>query len=270
MYIFAVLSIIAYLICTVSLLPQLLLAQGGDGTPADKKPNRSRFIFSSAVALALHAVFIQQLFANGSEPYNFTLLNILNLMTLLIVLLVTMALSHLNTLWFLLPIVYSFAILGILAAALIPGHIVAYFQDNTALLVHISLSLIAYALCFIALLYVLQLNWLDNKLKRKKIVFSPMIPSLMTVERQFFKILCAGELFLTLALVSGAISLHNFFAPEQIHKVIFSFLAWLVFGLLLIGHRKLHWRGKRVLIYTISGMILLTIAYFGSRTLLML
>nr|WP_235961785.1 hypothetical protein [Spirabiliibacterium mucosae] len=38
----------------------------------------------------------------------------------------------------------------------------------------------------------------------------------------------------------------------------------------MIGHQKLHWRGKRVLIYTISGMILLTIAYFGSRTFLTL
>lgn len=266
MYIFAALSIIAYLICTVSLLPHLLQSTSSEGTQ-ENKPNRRHFILSSALALLLHAIFIQQLFANGSESYNFTLLNVLNLMTLLIVLLMTMALSHLNTLWFLLPIVYSFAILGILAAALLPGHIVAYFHDNTALLIHISLSLIAYALCVIALLYVLQLSWLEKKLKSKKIVFSPMIPSLMTVERQFFKILCAGELFLGLALLSGAVSLHNFFAPEQIQKAIFSFLAWLVFGLLLIGHRKLHWRGKRVLIYTISGMILLTIAYFGSRTL---
>ena len=265
MYLFAGFAIIAYLICTFSLLPQLLQVQ----CHAQKAviPKRSRFIISSAVALLLHAIFIQQLFTSGAEPFNFTLLNILNLMTLLIVLLMTMALSHLNTLWFLLPIGYSFAILSILAGAFIPGHIVAYFHSNTALLVHITLALVSYAVCFIAMLYVFQLTWLNNKLKNKKIVFSPMIPSLMSVERQFFKILCIGELLLTLALLSGAISLNNFFAPEQIQKAIFSFLAWVVFGLLLIGHLKLHWRGKRVLIYTISGMILLTIAYFGSRTL---
>ncbi|TNH08088.1 cytochrome C assembly family protein [Testudinibacter sp. TR-2022] len=266
MYLSAGLAIIAYLICTFTLLPQLLQAQSG-GEKATI-PKRSRFIISSAVALLLHGVFIQQLFVVGGDGLNFTLLNILNLMTLLIVLLVTMALSHLNTLWFLLPMVYSFAIIGILVGVLIPGHVVAYLQDNTALLIHITLALLSYAVCFIALLYVFQLNWLDKKLKSKKVVFSPMIPSLMSVERQFFKILCIGELLLTLALLSGALSLHNFFAPEQIQKAIFSFLAWIVFGLLLIGHRKLHWRGKRVLIYTISGMILLTIAYFGSRTFL--
>lgn len=266
MYLFAGLAIVAYLICTFLLLPQLY-------EPTQKtvtKLNRRRFIAFSGAALLLHAFFLQQLFANGSEPYNFTLLNILNLITILIMLLVTMALSHLNTLWFLLPIVHGFAILGIVAAMFIPVHIIAYFRDNAELLLHISLSLIAYALCFIALLYVLQLSWLGKKLKSKKIIFSPIIPSLMSVERQFFKILCVGELFLTLSLLSGAVSLHNFFAPEQIQKAIFSFIAWVVFGLLLFGHWRLHWHGKRVLIYTISGMILLTIAYFGTRTLPML
>lgn len=86
----------------------------------------------------------------------------------------------------------------------------------------------------------------------------------------FFKILSVGQLLLSLALFSGAVSLQNFFAPEQLQKAVFSFLAWLVFAILLFGHRKLHWRGKRVLIYTISGMILLTAAYFGSRSLLII
>ncbi|MBE2895513.1 cytochrome c biogenesis protein CcsA [Pasteurellaceae bacterium HPA106] len=267
MMFFASLAIIAYLVCTLSLLPQLLHAQTQG---SESRPKRGRFVLISALALILHGVFIYQLFSHGQPPFNFTLLNILNLMALLVVLLMTMALSHLNTLWFLLPVVYSIAMLSILAGALIPGHVVAYFNDNTALLTHITLALVSYAVCFIATLFAFQLSWLDYKLKRKKIVFSPMIPSIMSVQRQFFKLLAVGEMLLTLALLSGAISLHNFFAPEQIQKATFSFLAWIVFGLLLIGHQKLHWRGKRVLIYTISGMILLTVAYFGSRTFLTL
>ncbi|MBE2894979.1 cytochrome c biogenesis protein CcsA [Pasteurellaceae bacterium NCTC 11878] len=267
MMFFASLAVIAYLVCTLSLLPQLLLAQTQS---AVSSPKRGRFVAISAVALLLHGVFIYQLVAHGEPPFTFTLLNILNVMTLLVVLLMTMALSHLNTLWFLLPVVYSIAMLSIIAGTLLPGHMVAYFNDNTALLIHITLALVSYAVCFIATLFAFQLTWLDYKLKHKKIVFSPIIPSIMSVQRQFFKLLGVGEMLLTLALLSGAISLHNFFAPEQIQKATFSFLAWIVFGLLLIGHQKLHWRGKRVLIYTISGMILLTIAYFGSRTFLTL
>ncbi|MDU6259877.1 MAG: inner membrane protein YpjD, partial [Haemophilus parainfluenzae] len=30
-------------------------------------------------------------------------------------------------------------------------------------------------------------------------------------------------------------------------------------------HWRLGWRGKRMIIYAISGIILLTIGYFGSR-----
>lgn len=95
--------------------------------------------------------------------------------------------------------------------------------------------------------------------------FSPVVPPLMTVERHFFTLTMVAQGLLTVALVTGMIYLHNFFAPEHIHKAIFSFIAWIVYNILLLGQWKLRWRGNRVLIYSISGMILLSVAYFGSR-----
>ena len=92
-----------------------------------------------------------------------------------------------------------------------------------------------------------------------------MLPPLMTVERHFFTLTLAAQAMLTVALVSGMIYLHNFFAPEQVHKAIFSSLAWIVYAVQLLGQWKFRWRGNRVLIYSISGMILLTIGYFGSH-----
>ena len=92
-----------------------------------------------------------------------------------------------------------------------------------------------------------------------------MLPPLMTVERHFFMLTVAAQALLTLTLITGMVYLHNFFAPEQVHKAIFSFLAWLVYNVQLLGQWKFRWRGNRVLIYAISGMILLTIGYFGSH-----
>lgn len=74
-----------------------------------------------------------------------------------------------------------------------------------------------------------------------------------------------GEFLLTLALISGCIYFPNFMEEQNIQKATFSFLAWLVFAFALAGHWKLNWRGKKMIIYSISAMILLTIAYFGSR-----
>jgi ABC-type uncharacterized transport system permease subunit len=50
-----------------------------------------------------------------------------------------------------------------------------------------------------------------------------------------------------------------------VNKAVFSSVAWLIYAIQILGQWKLNWRGKRVLIYSISGMILLTVGYFGSR-----
>ena len=42
-------------------------------------------------------------------------------------------------------------------------------------------------------------------------------------------------------------------------------LALLLFGALSWGHARLGWRGKTAITLTISGSVLLTLAYFGSR-----
>ena len=133
------------------------------------------------------------------------------------------------------------------------------------MLFHIGLLLFTYAVCFIATLYVIQLVWLDRNLKKRKIQFSPAIPPLMAVERHFFCLFATGEALLTLTLISGTYHVLQAVTLENLHKAIFSFLAWISFGIACFGHWRLGWRGKRMIIYAISGIILLTIGYFGSR-----
>ena len=138
-------------------------------------------------------------------------------------------------------------------------------NQNTLMLFHIGLSLFTYAVCFIATLYVIQLVWLDRNLKKRKIQFSPAIPPLMAVERHFFCLFAMGEVLLTLTLISGTYHVLQAVTLENLHKAIFSFFAWISFGIACFGHWRLGWRGKRMIIYAISGIILLTIGYFGSR-----
>ncbi|MCK3655501.1 ABC transporter permease [Pasteurellaceae bacterium Macca] len=215
-------------------------------------------------ACALHfASAFQHLF--NLEGQNFTLTNVASLISLLMSLLATLALPKWKTIWFPVSIIYAIAIVCVAVASFVEGSVIKQLAENIGLLFHLTIAIFSYALFFIALLYAIQLKWLDHKLKNKQLRFSPVLPPLMTVERHFFNLTLVAQVILTLTLVTGMIYLHNFFASEQIHKAIFSFLAWLVYAILLLGQWKLHWRGNRVLIYSISGMMLLTIAYFGSR-----
>lgn len=258
-----VLTIVAYLSSILLITPVLMKVQQGETTNITQ--SGKQWIFHSAiVAIVLHIIGLaNSFFVLGGQ--NFTLFNVASLIAVLVSIFVTIAILRTNTLWFLLPIVYCFAIINVIGTTFFPGNFIKHLTENSGLLFHITLALFSYAVFFICALYALQLGWLDRNLKQKKMTFSPMIPPLMKVEKQLFQLLILGEVLLSITLISGSIYLPNFFSADQIQKAIFSFIAWIVFGILLFGHYKLYWRGKRVIIYTISGMILLTFAYFGSR-----
>ncbi|TDQ59606.1 ABC-type uncharacterized transport system permease subunit [Mesocricetibacter intestinalis] len=264
---FAIFSALFYIVSLFFITPILIKAQSGEHT---QSPNRSYFFLTVVLAVLLHGFsltpLIRQLFFEGES---FTLIAISSLISVIIAVLATLAIAFkVKTLWFLLPVVYSFAAINLIFTALLPEHVIYNLSQNTGLTLHIVLALFSYAVCFIAMLYSIQLVWIDRNLKKKMMMVSPIVPPLMTVERHFFTVMLTGEILLTLTLISGALYLADFFGIQNIQKAIFSFIAWFIFAILLIGHHKLHWRGKRMISYTISGMIFLTIAYFGSRAML--
>ncbi len=52
------------------------------------------------------------------------------------------------------------------------------------------------------------------------------------------------------------------------HKIVFSVLAWLVFGALLFGRYRYGWRGRTALNWILAGGALLLLAYIGSKFVL--
>lgn len=260
---FAVFSMLFYVASILFITPMLLKAHSGEQA---KKPNKTLFFSTALFAIVLHGLSLTPLFSHLFNEQDFTLIEISSLLSVIVAMLATCAIGfRVNTLWFLLPIVYCLAIINLILQAFLPFSIIQHLSHNLGLFLHIGLALLAYALCFIATLYAVQLWWIDRNLKNKKLALSPIIPPLMTVERHFFRLMFSGEVLLTLTLISGAIYLPDFFAPHNVQKAVFSFLAWLEIGIALIGHWKWHWRGKKMIIYCISGMILLSLAYFGSR-----
>ena len=67
------------------------------------------------------------------------------------------------------------------------------------------------------------------------------------------------------AVLSGMVYLENMFAQHLAHKTVLSILAWLVFAILLVGRWLVGWRGRTAIRWTVSGFVLLMLAYFGSK-----
>ncbi|NLS12804.1 inner membrane protein YpjD [Vibrio sp. SM6] len=221
-------------------------------------------LVAATAALICHAWLLSDLIFNDSGQ-NLSILNVASLISFIISLVLSAAMLK-QRLWFLLPVAYCFAAINLTAANHLPSTFLHHLENDPKLLIHISLALFSYATLTIGTLYALQLAWLDNRLKSKKsLAINPNMPPLMLIERHLFKIILVGNLLLTATLLTGFIFVHDMFAQGKGHKAILSFMAWVVYSVLLWGHYQQGWRGKKVTWFAIVGATLLTLAYFGSR-----
>jgi ABC-type uncharacterized transport system permease subunit len=134
---------------------------------------------------------------------------------------------------------------------------------------HILSSMIAFSLFYIAALQALLLAAQERQLKKHSIKrFFLHLPALQTMESLLFQMLGLGLIFLSLSLISGIAFIDNLFAQHLVHKTVLSFLAWLIFSGLLWGRWQYGWRGQTAIRWTITGFILLLLAYFGSKFVL--
>lgn len=255
MSVFPVIAMFAYLLSLALIIPSIIRKTGA---------YRRLALISVIIALICHTVALQQRIFDVSTGQNLSLVNIGSVVSLIICTVMTIVASR-NRGWFILPIVYSFALINLAFVTFLPGEFITHLEQSKGLLVHIGLALFAYATLIIAALYALQLAWLDYQLKNKRLTFNNDMPPLMTIERKLFHITQVGVILLTLTLCTGLLYMDNLFSRENIDKAVLSILAWFVYIVLLWGHYHEGWRGRRVVWFSMAGAVLLTLAYFGSR-----
>ncbi len=147
------------------------------------------------------------------------------------------------------------------------GHVVAH--PSLALSVHILLSLFAYSLMTIAALQALLLAYQNRQLHQHRPTGAVLtLPPLQTMETLLFEVIAVGFALLTLALATGFVFVDNFVAQHVAHKAVFSLIAWLLYGTLLVGHYRLGWRGKVAIAWTLGGFAALMLAYWGTKFVL--
>jgi ABC-type uncharacterized transport system permease subunit len=169
------------------------------------------------------------------------------------------------------PLVLPLAALAAPLPALFPGLATSGAHAQAAeFKLHLTLAMIAYGLFVIALLHATLMAIAERQLHSKGTVAFPSLPPLLTLEALLFRIIGAAFVFLTLTLITGiAFSEELFGRPMRAdHKTVFAFLSWVVFGLLLAGRWRYGWRGRTALRWTLTGFVLLILAYVGSRFVL--
>ena len=168
----------------------------------------------------------------------------------------------------LLAIALPLAALAVLLPAAFPGFALPLEADATALRVHLLTAMVAYSLFTVAALQGLVMAILERRLHAGTLsgVFTH-VPPLLTLERVLFRIIGAGLLLLTAALVTGVLFSETLFgrALRIDHKTVFALLSWVIFAALLAGRWLRGWRGRTALRWIVAGFVCLLLAYIGSR-----
>ena len=143
--------------------------------------------------------------------------------------------------------------------------------ELAAFKIHLLISMLAYSLFTIASLHVLLMALLERRLHGGELPAAlQKLPPLLTMETLLFRIITAGFVLLTLTLATGMVFSEELFgkAMSFTHKTVFGILSWLIFAALLGGRRLYGWRGRVAVRWTLTGFMMLVLAYIGSKFVL--
>ena len=134
---------------------------------------------------------------------------------------------------------------------------------------HVLIALLSYGLLTVGTIVALFALVQERRLQAARLSpVNQLFAPLETTEKLLFGVAAAGFVGLTLTIVSGSSFVNNLVEQHLAHKFGLSILAWLIFGVLLVGRHFRGWRGKRAVRLYLGGFAVLCLAYFGSRLIL--
>lgn len=232
-----------------------------------QKNARVTLLTAATGAAFAHAVLFW-LAADGGGDLSLGFYNALSLVGLLVIC-ITLAASTVRPFENLGIVLFPTAAVTVLLQLLIGAEATPTADYGWQIQFHAALSVFAFAVLSIAAAQALMLSLQEHALKAHRFGGpSIVLPALRTMESMLFQLIGVGFGLLTLALLTGVLFVENLMAQHLVHKTVLSGLSWLVFGVLLWGRWRHGWRGHTAIRMTVSGMVVLLLAYFGSKLVL--
>lgn len=205
----------------------------------------------------------------GSTVPDVSLTHLGSLCALVIIILLVSSTFTRNTLYDAGLVALPIAVGVVMLEWILPQVVIPMTELSTGIAVHLISSVLAFGVLSIAGVYALFAAIIDHFLKHHHL--NPLVrtlPALEVLESLLFKLITTGFSLLSVSLLSGLLFINDIFAQHLLHKTVLSIMAWLVFGLLLWGRWRHGWRGSLAVRMTLGGIVLLLLAYFGSKLVL--
>ncbi|UIX81377.1 cytochrome C assembly family protein [Xylella fastidiosa] len=134
---------------------------------------------------------------------------------------------------------------------------------------HACLALLGYATLGIAALLAMMLWFRERALRRRNVHhWHGALPPLTELEKLLFRTITFGFILLTFTVFTGFLFVRDFLEQKLLHKSVLSVLSWVIFGGLLIGRWRYGWRGIKAVHWTLTAMMFLVLAFFGSKLMI--
>ncbi|WP_418571523.1 cytochrome C assembly family protein [Parasutterella sp.] len=224
--------------------------------------------------LMIQAYLIYEaLFLYGTPHFGMALALTITLFTCTFLLLLESFFSKIGAmLVFVLPL----SAVSMLLPLLLPGSPLAPETASGPFRLHLLLAILAYSVMTMALIQGLLLMAVHKRVRAKDFVthegakhvnILDNMPSMMEMEKILFRLIWVGFIVLTAAILFGAVYSQELFgqAFRFDHKTVTTCMAWVIFGILLLGHHLRGWRGKFAALWTVIGFCVLMVSYIGVR-----
>ena len=259
--IFGFIALILYMICTLGLVLRMRGKPGLAGIPIAYLLVPG-FIAVGFHGFSLHGTLLSEF---GLQFGFFNAASTIGAVNALLVLLISLK----RQTELLATIVLPISAMAVLLEMLSSGSHMLPVDTAPGIKIHVLVSIVAYSLLGLAALMSLVLA-VQNHLLHNHHPGGLLkhLPPLQIMEKLLFDSIIAGFIGLSLALITGFVFLENLFDQHLVHKTVLAIIAWIVFGILLIGRLLMGWRGKVAIRWTLAGFISLMLAYFGSKFVL--
>jgi len=161
-------------------------------------------------------------------------------------------------------VIVPIAVIFIITTWFITPSKITSLPGGTAM--HVVFSVLAYGVITIAACLALAMYYCNHLLKQKQLGRRiNLLPPMETIDKLLFEMILAGQVLLSLSIISGLIFVEDFLGQRLANNTFFSLVSWTIFGTLIIGHYRFGWRGAKAIKWTLAGFTALLLAYVGSK-----
>ena len=215
------------------------------------------------IALVAHG-YLSYLHIDGEQGQNLSLFNIFLMTTWLSMCLVGWNLYR-HRAHSLLLVSLPIAAISVLEVALFAGSSPIALNGKVFNLLHILSGVAAMSILLLAALQSFLVLYLDNGLRHHPAHIHQWLGPLQGMERYLIQLLTTGFVLMTVSLSLVILLPGELKAAQVVHKVVLTSTSWLVLAVLMYGRYVQGWRGVFAAKWSLVGVFLLLLGYFGSK-----